>query len=310
VGDASNLPPDASISVDDAGVYQCQGIGGATRPCQCNDGTDNDGDGAIDAGDPDCSGAYDDTENPTMYGMTECTDGVDNDGDGKIDGNDPECVSALDNDESSFATGIPGDNMDKCKQDCFFDGDSGAGNDGCNWDLGCDPNHDAYGCRAVTGGRCEMAQTMDCVTFCTQFTPNGCDCFGCCTVYDANGVGHDVRLLPTCSVDKVNDPVACPPCQKVTSCDNPCDRCELCLGRDPSDLPPDCVGQPGDGGVGDGGGAADGGGGGLRCPPGQIACGPGGIDPNQCPPNTFCVTGCCIPTIGLSTGESSRPARE
>ena len=35
----------------------------------------------------------------------------------------------LDNDESSFATGIPGDNMDACKQDCFFDGNSGMGDD-------------------------------------------------------------------------------------------------------------------------------------------------------------------------------------
>ena len=29
--------------------------------------------------------------------------------------------------------------MDACKQDCFFDGNSGAGNDGCLWQLKCDP---------------------------------------------------------------------------------------------------------------------------------------------------------------------------
>ena len=60
-------------------------------------------------------------------GSPQCSDGIDNDGDGKIDYDDPECVGPLDNDESSFATGIPGDNMDACKQDCFFDGNSGAG---------------------------------------------------------------------------------------------------------------------------------------------------------------------------------------
>src|SRR3982751_6186781 len=72
-------------------------------------------------------------------GQTQCSDGLDNDGDGRTDYNDPECVGPLDNDESSYATGIPGDNVDACKQDCFFDGNSGMGDDGCNWQLKCDP---------------------------------------------------------------------------------------------------------------------------------------------------------------------------
>ena len=62
-------------------------------------------------------------------------DFADFDGDGKIDLADPECVHPCDNDEGSFATGIPGDNVDACKQDCFFDGDSGMGNDGCEWNF-------------------------------------------------------------------------------------------------------------------------------------------------------------------------------
>ena len=56
---------------------------------------------------------------------TKCNDGMDNDSDGKIDLADPECVHPCDNDEATFATGISGDNMDACKQDCFFDGNSG-----------------------------------------------------------------------------------------------------------------------------------------------------------------------------------------
>ena len=72
-------------------------------------------------------------------GHTQCSDGIDNDGDGLIDYADPECVGPNDNDESSFATGIPGDNMDACKQDCFFDGNSGMGDDHCLWQLKCDP---------------------------------------------------------------------------------------------------------------------------------------------------------------------------
>ena len=74
-----------------------------------------------------------------VVGTSQCSDGKDNDGDGKIDFGDPECVGPLDNDEGSFATGIPGDNSDACKQDCFFDGNSGAGDDGCDWQLKCDP---------------------------------------------------------------------------------------------------------------------------------------------------------------------------
>jgi hypothetical protein len=42
-----------------------------------------------------------------------------------------------DNDESSFATGIPGDNIDTVNQDCFFDGNSGGGDDGCDIHVCC-----------------------------------------------------------------------------------------------------------------------------------------------------------------------------
>ena len=31
------------------------------------------------------------------------------------------------------------------------------------------------------------------------------------------------------------------------------------------------------------------------CPPGVLYCGPGGIDPLQCPSGTVCLTGCCVP---------------
>ena len=306
--DGPFFPPDAPIVRNDAGVYLCTDALGQ-RPCACNDGVDNDMDGKIDSVDPDCSQPWDDTENPTVFGTTQCTDGIDNDGDGRIDGADPECVSSLDNDESSFATGIPGDNRDACKQDCFFDGDSGAGNDGCNWDLHCDMDGGLVGCPYRPSPRCSDPQNATCQRFCLQFTPNGCDCFGCCTIFDPQGVPHDVRLSSMCSVARVNDRAACPPCAKVPSCDNPCGRCELCLGRDPASLPADCGSGSGSGGSGgaagggmgsggSGGAAGDGGGSGLRCPGTQVPCGPGGVDPSRCPADTFCVTGCCIPTIG------------
>ena len=66
-----------------------------------------------------------------------CADGIDNDGDGELDGFDTECTGANDDDESTFATGIPGDNRDPVWQDCFFDGNSGAGDDKCRYHSDC-----------------------------------------------------------------------------------------------------------------------------------------------------------------------------
>ena len=123
-------------------------------------------------------------------GNPQCSDGIDNDGDGKIDYDDPECVGPLDNDESSFATGIPGDNMDACKQDCFFDGNSGAGDDGCNWQLKCDPQSvepkcpydQQYATQHANECSVSASQSQTCVDKCRKLVPNGCDCFGCCLI--------------------------------------------------------------------------------------------------------------------------------
>jgi len=89
--------------------------------------------GGFDGGNHDAP--FTGTCNPNP-GAPQCSDCKDNDGDGKIDGFDIQCTGPLDNDEATFATGIPGDNKDAVMQDCFFDGDSGAGNDGCNIHVG------------------------------------------------------------------------------------------------------------------------------------------------------------------------------
>ena len=34
-----------------------------------------------------------------------------------------------------------------------------------------------------------------------------------------------------------------------------------------------------------------------RCPEGTLICGAGGIDPSQCPANTLCANGCCLPHV-------------
>ena len=197
-------------------------------------GTDTDGGtGMNDPGDPlDCGG--------TVYA---CGDGKDNDGDGLIDLMDTECTGPCDDDESSFATGIPGDNMD-CKQDCFFDGNSGQGDDGCIWSLKCDEANPGanIGCEYTGGNNCDNMppnQDPDCIEFCLPFVPPGCDCFGCCEVDD--GMGGKVNIFlnshPDCSLDNID---ACEQCTQSDDCINTCEEedCELCFGE--TELPPEC----------------------------------------------------------------------
>lgn len=225
------------------------------------------------------------TGGSTSVAKTQCNDGIDNDGDGFIDTLDPECTGPLDDDEGSFATGIPGDNMDACKQDCFFDGNSGMGDDGCQWQLQCDPLSNEPKCPYSADyvskhqAECSIAssQSQHCIDFCQKLTPNGCDCFGCCVV---PGAATPIRLDSTCkTVADFADPAKCPPCTQVTSCNNTCGHCELCLGK--TVLPPDCF--P-DGGV-DAGHPVP------QCDPGVPSCGPGFA---ACQEGTGCITGCCI----------------
>ena len=201
--------------------------------------------------------------------VCECADGMENDdpADG-IDAADPECAGPYDNDEGSFGTGIPGDNSDPFAQDCFFDGDSGGGNDNCRWDIRCTDPPDGQHCNNNTTEGCD---------FCRALTPNGCDCFGCCEVFhdhDGDGTtepdeGHFVRIEGDCTAAVLDDPALCAPCTPVADCQNPCDPCEECLG-----LPPDpgCT---------------------ETCPDGVVECDVDG----SCPDGFGCVTGCCQPII-------------
>ncbi len=233
----------------------------------------------------------------SKVGVTQCDDGIDNDGDGLIDLADPECTTPYDNDEGSFGTGIPGDNMDPCKQDCFFDGNSGMGDDGCLWQLQCDPRSTEPKCsysadyvsKHPTTCSISSSQSQHCVDFCRPLTPNGCDCFGCCQV---PGVAYPIRLDSTCKTTAdFADPSKCPQCTQVTQCMNTCGHCQLCLGK--TTLPPDCApGYGADGGAGGGGGGVDAGPPVPQCDPGVQPCGPG---LPGCPESAGCITGCCIP---------------
>src|SRR6188768_2675882 len=69
----------------------------------------------------------------------QCGDCLDNDGDRLEDSDDPECTGPCDNTEDSYYGGIPGQNNAPCRQDCYFDPDTGSGNDQCYWSHECDP---------------------------------------------------------------------------------------------------------------------------------------------------------------------------
>ena len=84
-----------------SGLVACGGGSGADdQPkVQCNDGIDNDGDGAVDfPDDPGCTADTDDSED--SFPQPQCSDGRDNDNDGLIDyPADPGCFAPNQDDE-------------------------------------------------------------------------------------------------------------------------------------------------------------------------------------------------------------------
>ena len=270
----------------------------------------------------------------TCQGKTyQCGNCMDDDGDGRIDSEDPDCLGPCDNSENGLDPAIPGGNNTKCKMDCYFDGDTGSGNDNCYWDHGCDPNKNAanqpspetscpYNPTMNLAGSsltCATAQTMQsttCLNYCKPLTPNGCDCFGCCFLgpqaknnVDGSRTGiwlgsYDASGNATCTMANLADPNKCHVCKMVDSCAKDCGRCQLCIGKDtiPADCfppPADMAGKP----PADLAGADLAGGGGsdpTLCPPSLCTnnqpCGLPGCAP--CPGGWSCITGCCTPPPG------------
>jgi hypothetical protein len=230
-----------------------------------------------------------------------CGDCEDNDDDGLVDSDDPDCVGPCHNAEDTFYGSIPGQSPSSCEQDCYFDANVGAGNDRCVWSHACDPLSVApdyppqgpicaYDPDAVVnglGGRqtCDelQAQSQGCLDSCLALVPNGCDCFGCCeipgvpsgTVWLGSNDGND----GTCDRASVGDPSRCQPCTQVSSCANPCEKCELCVGK--TELPADCPG------AGDAASCSV-----PDCRDGQQACGSPCLP--RCPAGQACITGCCV----------------
>ena len=233
-----------------------------------------------------------------------CGNCLDDDQDGSIDAADAECLGPCDDTEDSFNSGIPSNNQ--CRQDCYFDNDSGSGNDGCYWSHRCDSRSVApdYPPSADPGCAYDAAETVpgtslscaellasqseSCRAACAPLTPNGCDCFGCCELPSGSGPrfvwlgsaddAADAAAVG-CNLASVADPSRCHPCTPVAGCFNPCDRCEVCVGR-PMNDPGSCPDA--------GSGGADPG----QCAQGVQPCGRQGQP--LCGANQYCISGCCV----------------
>lgn len=233
-------------------------------------------------------------------GPYACGDCADNDMDGAADSADAECTGPCDDTEDSYFGGIPGQNNAPCKHDCYFDSNSGTGDDDCYWTHECDdhsvepdypPSGDAncaYNAGAsVPGtdascGELFRFQSDRCVDYCRPVVPNGCDCFGCCQLEGRSNryvfIGSTIDGQPSCDESTITDPSACRPCTPVLSCFNSCEPCEHCVGGTPPD--PSCGGS-------DGGAPAVS----ERCEPGVTPCGQ--VGEPECPAEEYCITGCC-----------------
>jgi len=96
-------------------VIEIEGTG--TFITECNDGSDNDGDGFIDyPDDPSCTSSGDNNEAPFDY--VECNNGIDDDLDGFIDyPDDPSCDSVTDTTESPADFSLQPDS--ECDEETF-----------------------------------------------------------------------------------------------------------------------------------------------------------------------------------------------
>jgi hypothetical protein len=182
------------------------------------------------------------------------------------------------------------------------------GNDTCWWDHQCDPlEPEAPDCtykpQLIGGKFCPEPQDPACAGYCVPLTPNGCDCFGCCTFPQLAGKGaggkdafvwigaKDANHNGTCTFADILDQTKCPRCTPIPGCYNPCGKCELCVGK--TTLPPECFTAPVPSTDGGGTSTADAGvPPTVQCPGGEQPCGLPGQPP--CPQGHYCISGCCI----------------
>lgn len=218
-----------------------------------------------------------------------CGNCEDDDGDGAIDANDPDCLGPCDDSEGELFNGTAINVTGSCRADCYFsfDRNAGSGDDGCSWSYRCDPGSIEPSYPPTERAMCSYEPTLAvcdaqgpalsaCRASCLPLTPNGCDCFGCCELPAGSGsfiwLGSGLDR-GDCERSTSADPTLCRPCTPVADCQNPCEECELCVGK-PA-LPSGCAGAA------------------PACPPSVRSCDPGSS--LGCGRLEYCITGCCVP---------------
>jgi hypothetical protein len=253
VRDPEGEPSDAAVGSSTAGDGQAASRAGAGPELEPTDAGTADAGAATRCGKHACA----------------CDNGDDDDHDGLVDGLDPECTAAFDDDEATFATGLP-NKLGGCR-DCFWDDNSGNGDDGCRYPSACLTGEAPSG----NGNCASCAVSSQCVSACRVRTPNGCDCFGCCEVVRDNADHVYIELRDDCQLSKLDDLTSCPRCVQHSDCANPCGRCELCLGKTEAQLPADCESSSG--------------GPNYRCEDGRSCRGS-----SDCLGTEYCQMGCCL----------------
>jgi len=218
--------------------------------------------------------------------VCRCADEKDNDRDELIDGLDPECTSRIDDDEESFAITSGKNPLHAC-EDCFWDGNASAEDDGCMYPDACRSEGPTAmpGPPAMVPPAAMMCRTCEvaprCTDTCRRQTPNGCDCFGCCAITGDDGAAVNVILSDDCSLKHIDNEERCPRCVPNPDCYNPCGPCEQCFGRRAEDIPASCA---------DGSSTSEPA---HQCDEGYKACSAAA----PCPEEFYCLLGCCMVTV-------------
>jgi hypothetical protein len=280
------------LGADGAGAAGAAGVGGAGSA-----GTSGGGfpiGGAPTAGDagpvrPAPADAGPCVQRPCRGVSRACGNCNDDDGDGSIDDKDPDCLGPCDDSEGELFNGTAINVTGSCRADCYFsfDGNEGSGDDGCEWSYRCDPGSVEPSFFPTEQRMCGFQPALvecdpegpalaACAASCLPLTPNGCDCFGCCELPAGSGsfiwLGSGLDR-GDCELSTSADPALCRPCTPVEDCQNPCEECELCVGR--PELPATCAASA------------------PTCPEAVRSCDPG--TSIGCGDLEYCITGCCVP---------------
>ncbi len=195
----------------------------------CNDGVDNDFDGAVDCNDSDCVAS-------AFCRESNCTDGIDNDGDGDTDCADFDCdVIDVVNNMGSCSWQVPGDLT------CLNESVVGNCNDGADNDNDGRVDCEDPDCNGVYP--CSSNNYCDGACYSGEYNPYECSPEGKGNSgYCNDGVDNDLNGLTDCCdpgccssfscserdacqpgyVPPVCDDVVCGACESEASCPNDC----------------------------------------------------------------------------------------